>query len=232
MRATIPLTTAALCVTLLAPAVALAAQVSAQVKSYIKAVNLLDPAQFDPDSKSCQAALAAIVTCGTIGGEDPSSGAKADANYRLWSEIKADVECSANKITKWSFQPLAHDTGKEFVFLQTSGEISPALSASPSLSGMATVDKVTFKYRMRGQPHAEGNKAMSTAKPRTCTYIWHAVEGSLTCSNGQPQLTASIRASGFPSHRLWVNGKRAQEIPQGPFKALWACDATDPTMVK
>jgi hypothetical protein len=214
------------------PQTLLAAQVTVQVKSFIRLVDLMDPKQFDPDAKTCQAAMAAIVTCGTVGGEDPSAGGKADGGYRLWSEVKADVECSANKVARWNLLPVVHDAGKEFGFLPTSGEISPALSAVPSLKGATSVDRVTFKYRMRGQPNAAGNKVMNEVKPRSCTYIWHDVDGAISCKDGKPEMTVSMRASGFPSHRLWINGKRAQDIAQGPFKSLWACDPFEPSLVK
>lgn len=209
-----------------------AAPITLQVKSFIQAVDLTDPTEFDPDAKPCQATMSAVVTCGTIGGEQPDTGSKGGGNYRLWSEVKADVTCSGNKISKWEIHPVDYDAANEFVFITTSGEINPALKATPGLSGASTVDSVTFNYRMRGQPNVLGNATMNAVKPRTCTFIWHRIEGKLSCKNGKPQLAATLQASGFPSHRLWVDGDLVKAFPQGPFKSLWSCSPADPTLVK
>src|SRR5262249_37902380 len=72
--------------------------ISIQAKSYIAPVNLLDPNQFDNDAQSCQAAMAAVVNCGTLLGENPPDGAKSSRNYRLWSEVLVDATCTGNKV--------------------------------------------------------------------------------------------------------------------------------------
>src|SRR3954451_15457366 len=54
------------------------------------------------------------------------------------------------------------------------------------LSGVSQgIDKISFSYRMVGEPAALANKMMNTAKPRTCTFIWHRVEGEVSCRNGE-----------------------------------------------
>lgn len=215
-----------------APASALAATVMAQVKSFIATVDLTDPKQFDPGSKSCQTAMAALVNCGTIGGEDPKAPSKTDGGYRLWSEVKADATCAGDKVTGWNIAPVSIDAGNEFVFITTSADLSPSLRATPSQAGSSPVDKISFSYRMRGQPNVAANKLMSEVKPRSCSFIWHVVEGNLSCKAGKPVLNATLRGSGFPSHRLWIDGKLVKDQPQGPFDKLWRCDAIDPTLVQ
>lgn len=209
-----------------------AEEVVLQAKSYIRKVDLFDPKQFDPGAKGCEAAMAAIVNCGTIGGEDPKQGTQASGEYRLFSEVKADIQCSGNKVAKWTISPAIIDAGKEFGFLSTTAELRPGLAASPGSSGAAAADKVTLHYRMRGQPNEAGNVLLNQVKPRTCTYIWHAIDATLTCKDGKPQATASMNASGFPSHRLWVNGKLVKDAPQGPFDNLWNCDVDEPSIIK
>jgi hypothetical protein len=209
-----------------------ATEVLLQVKSFIKAVDLRDPKQFDPGSKTCQAAMAAIVNCGTIGGEDPKSGSRADGEYRLWSELKAQVTCTGNKVVKWDVAPVTFNVGREFGFVSTMGEIDPGLTGTPALKGASAVDRVNVRYRMRGQPNGAANQLMNNVKPRSCTFIWHTVDASLACKNGTPEVVGSLRASGFPSHRLWVDGRLAKEVPQGPFNNLWTCDVLDSTLVQ
>jgi len=209
-----------------------AAEVIVQAKSFIRTVDLTDKNQFDPGAKSCQAAMAAVVACGTLGGEEPPSGANDSKQFRLWTQLKANVECSGDKVSKWDIRPVVIDTGNEFVMVTTSGDLSPGLAASPSASGTSAVSKVDFSYRMRGQPNAAGILLMKGVKPRTCTYINHSISGSLSCKQGAPVVTASLKGSGFPSHRLWVNGALVKDLPQGPFDNLWKCDPAEPTFVK
>jgi hypothetical protein len=205
---------------------------SVQAKSFIAGVNLADASQFDSDAKSCEQAMAALVDCGMTLGENPADGLKSSGNFRLRSELSVNATCSANKIASWQFDPIKQDFGAEFVFLATSGDLIKPLKALPDLKGNVQVDKVTFSYRLRGRPNALGVDAMNKVKPRTCSYIWHEISGNFTCRDGKVVIAADITGSGFPSHRLWVQGKKVAEVPQGPFKNLWKCDSTDPISVK
>jgi hypothetical protein len=205
--------------------------ITIQAKSYIAAVNLLDSNQFDSDSKTCQEAMAALVDCGTLD-ENPSDGTKASKNYRLWSELDVNITCSGNKVASWQLKPIQNDFGSEFVIFATAGDLSKPLKAVPSLTGSAPIDKVSFDYRLRGRPNAAGVAVMNAVKTRTCSYIWHEVSGTLSCQQGQPKVSADIAGSGFPTHRLWINGAKVAEVSQGPFKNLWKCDPTDPTSVR
>ena len=210
---------------------ALGATMTVQAKSYIAAVNLLDFNQFDPDAKTCQQAIATVVNCGTLN-ENPVDGTKSSDNYRLWSEVSVDISCSGNTVSSWQFHPVQQGFGSEFVIFSTTGDLSKPLNASPAQSGANPQTEVDFSYRLRGRPNVAGVAVMDAVKHRTCSYIWHEVSGSLTCQQGQPKITARISGSGFPSHRLWVQGSKVGEVPQGPFKDLWRCDPNDPTSVK
>jgi hypothetical protein len=207
--------------------------VHVQAKSYIARVDLSDLKQFDPGLRMCgsEMFMSFVVTCGTHGGENPADGAKASGNYRLWSNLAADIGCVDNKIAAWDFKPVETGFGKEFWVISTSGEVGP-LQVSPGASGKKANDRITFSYRMRGQPNEMANKTMRAVKPRTCTFIWHEVSGSVVCRDNKPVVEASLRGSAFPSHRLWVQGGKVKEIAEGPFIKLWECDPKDPTSVQ
>src|SRR5262249_13187051 len=143
-----------------------------------------------------------------------------------------DVTCSGNRVATWRVGTVQQDFGSEFVIFSTTGNLTKPLSVSPSTAGSNPVERVNFSYRLRGQPNAAGVAVMEAVKHRTCSYIWHEVSGTLTCQQGQPRIVARIGGSAFPSHRLWVRGTKVAEVPQGPFRNLWRCDQSDPSMVK
>lgn len=206
--------------------------ITVQAKSYIAPVNLLDPAQFDADAKSCEQAMSALVTCGTLLGENPQEGSKSSGSFRLWSESLIDIACSGNTISAWTVHPVKGEFGKEFAILATTGDFIKKIAVAPSANGSSPTDKLTFTYRLRGRPNVAGVEVMNRVKTRTCSYIWHEVSGAITCELGKPKVVSSILGSGFPSHKLWVDGKQVAAIQQGPFKKLWQCDSADPTAVK
>ncbi|MBB5456778.1 hypothetical protein [Paraburkholderia sp. Cpub6] len=205
--------------------------VTIQAKSFIQTVDLKDPTQFDPGVTKCQQLMAAVVNCGVVGGEDPSDGSGATGNFRLRSEAQIDVSCSGNTISKWQILPIATATGKEFLFLATSGELSPAPKASPGMQGAAT-NKLTLEYQMRGQPNAAGNLAMSSVKARSCTFIWQKINATVSCKAGKAETAVTLDGSKFPSHRVWVNGVLSGEMNQGPFNNLWNCDPLDASKIR
>jgi hypothetical protein len=207
-----------------------------QSKSFIAAFDLNDPGQFDPGwfgAPHCrQALMGAVVTCGINGGENPFDGESMSGNFRLRSEVRVDASCSGNSIMQWNIVPVAVETGTEFFVFTTTGEFLGPY-AHPAPSGSGPVDEVTFEYFMRGKPNIVGNAAMWAAKPRTCTYIWHSVQGSLSCSNGALVDRLTYNGSQFPSHRVWKNRMTlVADMPQGPFKNLWVCAPSDPDYVQ
>jgi hypothetical protein len=215
--------------------------VNLQTKSFIAGFNLFDPAQFDPGwfmTASCtEALMGAVVQCGVVGGENPPDGTSGTGNFRLRSEFTADITCSGDMITSWSIKPVAIENSNEFIVFLTTGEVLGP-QASPALSGSTPVDKVTFSYGMRGKPNIVGNALMWGARPRTCPYIWHTVQGTLACRNGDLVDEFSFAGSAFPSHRFWKNSGSSggmslvKEIPQGPFKNLWICNPSSPEYVQ
>jgi hypothetical protein len=209
-----------------------AEEVLLQTKSYIAPLNLSDAQQWDPDAKSCQTAMAAIVSCGTKFGENPADGAKESGDYRLLSQVKVDMHCVGEKVSDWNVHPVEMDFGKEFYFISTSGSLAKPLNVVPSPTGKSSVDKVTINYRVQGQPNSLGITSMNLAKSRTCSKIWHDVSATLTCKAGKSEVTSTLTGSSFPSHTMWVQGKIAKRLVQGPFRNLWKCDPADPTSVQ
>lgn len=210
-----------------------------QAKSFIKGFSLRDPAQYDPGwftSRSCiEPIMAAVVECGMLGGENPTDGSLATGNYRLRSEFTAEVTCSGNKITNWNVHPVATNWSGEFLVFSTTGEFLPWPGVSPAASGSTPIDQITIGYGMRGKPNIGGNILMWITKNRTCPYIWHRIQGTLTCQGGVLKDTLSYSGSSFPSHRFWTNNvppAPPYEISQGPFRNLWICDPNAPEYVK
>jgi hypothetical protein len=204
--------------------------ISVQAKSFIAPIHFLsDPSQAD----SClQKVEAFAVDCVLLGGENPADGNLDTGNFRLFSQLNVEAQCDSNKIIKWSFSGPSTSFGNE-AFFQTSGNLSKPLTTSTVPAGASTADRVDFSYRVRGHPIGPVNLTMALAKARTCTYIWHEVRGSLTCSNGSAHVDGvGFTGSMFPSHRLWINGAKVFDIPQKQFKNLWDCDPVDPTSVR
>lgn len=204
-----------------------------QVKSFIKRFNLLDKTQFDPGSRSCAEAFAGgIVTCGVLLGENPTDGSSGNGNFRLRSELLIRGACSGDKVASWAFSPVEIEAGNEFYFISASADLDRPLVASPAKSGASSIDKVTFSYRMRGQPNVAGNAMMNAAKPRACTYIWHQVQGTLSCKAGTLVPQIAMTGSSFPSRRLWIDGKLIADVTQGPFSNLWRCNSVEPNYIQ
>ncbi|MHB8268866.1 hypothetical protein [Bradyrhizobium sp.] len=213
------------------PLAANAEAIQVQVKSFIAAVDLTDQTQFDSANSCSEKFNAFAVNCTLWGGEDPADGEVDSGQFRLWSQVLVDAQCTGNKVTKWKISGLSTSFGKE-AFFQTSGNVSKPLSVSPSPGSSAAADRVEFGYRVRGQPLPPVNTALAAARARTCTFIWHEVSGSLSCVGGNPVVKATVKGSGFPSHRAWVDGNKTSDLPQGAFKKLWDCDPIDPTSVR
>ncbi len=210
---------------------ALAERAVVETKSFIARIDTGAPGQFDPANAGCQAAMATVINC-TLKGEDPKTGSAASADFRLRSAVTIDATCTSGKLTAWTFSPVATATGNELIWLTTTGELAAPLKVSPAAPGAAPAASVAFSYRMRGQPNIAGNLAMEAAKHRNCSFIWHQIDGRLTCKGNSLAVDYSVGGSAFPSIRSWKDGKLVKQIEQGPFKSLWDCDPTDPTSVR
>lgn len=203
-----------------------------QAKSFIRTVDPTDPSQFDPDASCGLQAMSLVIDCGVKLGEDPLDGSAGSGDYRLQSQLTGQATCNAGMLSSWQLKPVSIDAGNEFFLIPASGDLAGPLSAVPGISGNQSTKAVTFTYRMRGQPNAAGNLLMKAVKPRTCTYIWHEVSGTLSCNGNMLVKKVQIRGSAFPSAKLWVDGQLAGEIKQGPFKDLWICDPGNSIYVK
>jgi hypothetical protein len=206
---------------------------SIRAKSFIAKIDGTDSSQFDvADPGHVQKLVGFLVNTGVFGGEDPKDGLASSEKFRLHSTFPASVTCAGNKIVKWNLGGLQVEAGKEFGFIAAGADISKSLSVKPSAMGAVETDRITFSYAMRGQPNEAGNVLMRQVRSRTCTFIWHEVEGTLACRNGKVETNVSLKGSGFPSHRLWVDNALVKDLPQGPFKRLWKCDSLNPVMVE
>ena len=164
--------------------------------------------------------------------EDPATPAVDANDFRLFSQSRVTVLCSGDEITNWQIGDLETAFGSELGILGADGAIDEPLAASPSLDGDYRVDGVTFSYRIIGQPNAKTLFSFKQVCNRSCSWIWHRVEGEITCSDGRADVGLTVTVSHFPSHRAWINSHQQPTNYQGPFSALWDCDPSNPQMVQ
>jgi hypothetical protein len=157
--------------------------------------------------------------------ENPPDGGKGSAQYRLWSQVTVTGRCQAGKVVEWSIAAPEIAFGKEGP-LDAVGEFLTPLSAQPGIKGSTPQASISFQYAVKGRPHLLTTPAFDGIRPRACTWIWHKVNATVACSGNTLVVRPSLTASGFPTHRLWQDGKLTAEIPQGPFENLWICSST------
>jgi hypothetical protein len=162
--------------------------------------------------------------------ENPTDGTKETDQFRLWSKLQITGKCSAGKIVRWAVSEPEIAFGKEGA-LNATGEILTPLKVQPSASGNTSQSTISFRYAIKGRPHALATPAFENIQPRQCYWIWHEISGTASCSGNTFTVSSSVSGSQFPSHRLWQNGKLVSEITQGPFDNLWKCGTT-PGLVK
>ena len=175
--------------------------------------------------------MATLIDCAMLGGEDPQAGDAGSDSFRLQSELSGEATCSGDQLKSWSLRPVTIQAANEFYFVTTKGDLSPALTANPGTSG-SNAASVTFSYRMRGAPNVAGILLMNKITPRSCSKIWHQVDGLLQCVANKLQVNYFVRSSAFPSVRSWNKGTLVVNRMQGPFKALWECDPAEPDLVR
>ncbi len=202
-----------------------------QTKSFIARVDITDSSQFADDASCKQGAMAALIDCAMLLGENPKNGDVASGDFRLYSQLSGQATCSGNQIANWSLSPVTIKSGNEFIFLATQADLSPALSVKPAATG-SNAPLVSFSYRMRGAPNDAGISLMNKVKHRTCSKIWHRVDGELRCVSGKLQVKYAVKSSAFPSVRSWNSGAVAVDRPQDPFKSLWDCDNSEADLVR
>jgi hypothetical protein len=176
------------------------------------------------------AAFAFMKATDALFSEDPSNGARASADFRLWSSVEISVDCAGDRVKSWNVSKLETEFGKEGP-LQAEGrtDLEPTIARYPSNGPLA--DEVLISYRVSGRPNLLALPAFNSIRPRECSWIWHEVTARLQCRSSSSQLGVALNSSAFPSQRLWINGKLMQDIPQGKFDQLWACDPNRTTYV-
>lgn len=163
--------------------------------------------------------MACVVNAGIGGSEDPKGSDRASGQFRLFSSVTYSARCANGNVTV-ALKRKELGNGKEFVVFTTSGKWDPE---PPSASGPAKTVKVS--YGMSGEPNVAGNCLMAAAKPRVCTWIWHSVVATFSCSADAPTVDVQLKGSDFPSHRAWINGNCSKELKQQSFDSLWQCQS-------
>ena len=217
---------------------AYAVEVKIQVKSFIRHMSSsADPPDGPPSDATKKAlgfdglgqtrtdAYLYMLLTDKMFSEDPPNGERSSGSFRLWSEVVVDVTCQGNKVTDATFKGPATAFGKE-------GPLDSVGGVARALESKVANGEATFGYRVSGRPNDASIPAFTYVRPRSCTYIWHDVSGTLSCAGGQPKAKIALKASQFPSHKVWVASKVEVDMPQGPFENLWKCDPADSTLVR
>jgi len=168
--------------------------------------------------------------------ENPTFDAYPDS-VRLYSQKTFKYCCQDGKISGFVLLKKLDDTGAERITWHTSGGLMywtyyPPAGTWYNEDQTIGVSDVKFQWGFKGRPNAFLEEGIQEVWPRTSKYIWHFVNGSLECDGQQGKHLVTIRGSGFPSHKLWVNTDIEQLIEQGPLVNLWLPDLADPTMVR
>lgn len=165
--------------------------------------------------------------------ENPTSDAK-DKRYRLYSSRTFTVTCNGPQIVSVVPTPVDTDVGLECIPRTSRCLKPPPIILSRVTASQTSPTAYEFSWTAKGRPHLGAEPSFQLVCPRTSVYIWHTVTGRIECASGEPRIDIRLTGSGFPSHRLFVNGAlRAPQIPQGPFSNLWRpAGIADPTLVR
>lgn len=207
----------------------LAAQTTRTIvaKSFIQKIDISDPSQCTGTFAKLFASLA---NCGFS--ENPETSNPNAGDFRIYSKVSATVTCDGDRVADWSLSPVEIKFGTEFKLFTGMGAVKDQVKTNPPMSGMSSQQKVSYTYAIKGRPPESAEHSFQAIKNRTCAYIWHRVEGEISCKLGSPIITANVIGSRFPSHRAWVDGERTSNVEQGSFMNLWECSQDDPTMVR
>jgi RHS repeat-associated protein len=148
-----------------------------------------------------------------------------DGLYRLYSERTFDVSCDSADNLTYTGHSLDTDSGYEPY--RNSPYKAPPLTVVSS-SSSKTTSVLTFSWKIRGRPDPIFEFPFTAVSTRTCWFIWHQVDGTVTCKSGTPCPSASISGSAFPTHELYINNVSSSFVPQGPFSGLWICSSKTP----
>ncbi len=182
----------------------------------------------DPGSEARLAALAAATQAAT--GEDPLTDAK-DKIYRLFSARTFTVTCANGGLVSVIPSVIDTDVGLECVPATRLCLTPPPLMVSAVSAGPSGPGTFDFTWTVRGRPHPSAEPGFRLVCPRTSVFIWHTIQGRITCTRSGITVTTRLIGSQFPSHRVWVNGAVRATIPQGNFSQLWVPSPADATQV-
>jgi hypothetical protein len=165
--------------------------------------------------------------------ENPLSDIK-DKHYRLYSSRSFNVTCENGRISNVTAGPLETDAGVECIPKTTQCLQPPPLIASDINAAPSGPNSYNFSWTVKGRPHLAAEPAFQLICPRTSVYIWHKVQGQITCAPGDVNTAVQITGSAFPSHRVFVGGGiAAPTVPQGNMSNLWIMRSTsEPLMVR
>jgi hypothetical protein len=156
--------------------------------------------------------------------EDPTTGAQAAAQFRVWAHVRLDVICTGSTPELTLLEP-ASDVGFEGPL---EGELDPLHFRSTTFG--------TFAFQAAGRPHALAEPAFLAVHPRTNRTIWYSVKGHVVCdSDARASIVLDeVTNTRFPSLRIWSEHvERGQigpetlifDIAQGKFTELWSLPA-------
>jgi hypothetical protein len=204
------------------------------VKSFIAPIGLNagSPScgRYDPQAHLRLRAAAAATDAAMR--ENPTTDAK-DRAYRLYTSRTFTVTCNNGAIV--SVLPSQIDTG---VGLECVPRTSLCLTPPPMLitdvsAAQRSPNSYVFSWTGKGRPPNPAVMFFQSVCPRTSVFIWHRIDGTIECVNGEPRARINLGGSQFPSHRAWINGSLVGgTIPQGPFSNLWVPSPADPVMVR
>jgi hypothetical protein len=165
--------------------------------------------------------------------ENPLNDAK-DKHYRLYSSRTFTVTCENGRISNVVAGPLDTDAGTECIPRTTACLQPPPLIASDISAAPSGPNSYSFTWTVKGRPHLAAEPAFQLICPRTSVYIWHRIQGQISCVPNDVNTSVQITGSAFPSHRVFVgSGLAAPTIPQGNMSNLWTMQSTsEPLMVR
>jgi hypothetical protein len=204
-------------------------------KSYIGVVGSASGAPycatFDPIARGKMYLLAKATDAAYS--ENPLSDIK-DKHYRLYSSRNFNVTCENGRITNVTAGPLDTDAGIECIPKTTQCLQPPPLISSDIHASPSGPNSFNFSWTVKGRPHLAAEPAFQMICPRTSVYIWHKVQGQISCAPNDVNTSVQITGSAFPSHRVYVGGSiAAPTIPQGNMSNLWVMRSmSEPLMVR
>jgi outer membrane protein OmpA-like peptidoglycan-associated protein len=156
-----------------------------------------------------------------------------DKRYRLFSECAFTVVCNPGAAPTVMVSPLSTDVGLECIPRVGACLLPPPMTViTPVTVRSGGPNTFKFGWAAKGRPHLAAEPTFQSVCPRTSVFIWHRIDGTITCGPSGLRLTSfSLNGSRFPSHRLFVNGGIVTTVPQTDFRNLWVPDPSDSSLV-